>query len=231
MRRLSHMSLALLLLAVFTAVGVSASASGPADLPYTAIDVGCAQAGPTAGQAVIPITATNVGGDGVVGFQLNLNYNHSTMSFVSIANGSSVSALGCSFTTSRIGTVGDVDFISGTCTSSIPRPGATGASVELAKVTLNIPSAPFQVSLDVNPSGGYPTGLIGPNANTPPTGGILYPATAGQLTACTPTAVTMSGFDATSDSPAPFAAAAWPLLAGAAAVAAGGAYALLRRKS
>ena len=48
---------------------------------------------------------------------------------------------------------------------------------------------------------------------------------------CAPTAVTMSGFDATTDSPAPFAAAAWPLLAGAAAVAAGGAYALLRRKS
>lgn len=48
---------------------------------------------------------------------------------------------------------------------------------------------------------------------------------------CAPTAVTMSGFDAATDSPAPFAAAAWPLLAGAAAVAAGGAYALLRRKS
>jgi hypothetical protein len=48
---------------------------------------------------------------------------------------------------------------------------------------------------------------------------------------CVPTAVTMSGFDAATDSPAPFAAAAWPLLAGAAAVAAGGAYALMRRKS
>lgn len=48
---------------------------------------------------------------------------------------------------------------------------------------------------------------------------------------CAPTAVTMSGFDAATESPAPFAAAAWPLLAGAAAVAAGGAYALLRRKS
>jgi len=48
---------------------------------------------------------------------------------------------------------------------------------------------------------------------------------------CAPTAVTMSGFDATTDSPVPFAGAAWPLLAGAAAVAVGGAYALLRRKS
>jgi len=46
-----------------------------------------------------------------------------------------------------------------------------------------------------------------------------------------PTAVTMTGLDAASSSAAPFAAAAWPLLAGAAAVAAGGAYALLRRKS
>lgn len=48
---------------------------------------------------------------------------------------------------------------------------------------------------------------------------------------CGPTAVTMSDFNVTAASPAPFAAAAWPLLAGAAAVAAGGAYALLRRKS
>lgn len=48
---------------------------------------------------------------------------------------------------------------------------------------------------------------------------------------CVPTAVTMTGLDAASSSAAPFAAAAWPLLAGAAAVAAGGAYALLRRKS
>jgi len=48
---------------------------------------------------------------------------------------------------------------------------------------------------------------------------------------CGPTAVTMSGFDAAAGSAAPFAAAAWPLLAGAAAVVAGGAYALLRRKS
>jgi hypothetical protein len=48
---------------------------------------------------------------------------------------------------------------------------------------------------------------------------------------CEPTAVTMAGFDTTTDSPAPFAATAWPLLAGAAALAAGGAYVLLRRKS
>lgn len=231
MRQLSRISLAVLLLAVFATIGVSAAAPGPADVPYTTITVECAQAGPSAGQVVIPITAQNVGGDGVVGFQLNLDYDHSTMSFVNIASGSSVSALGCSFSTSRIGTSGNVDFISGTCTTSIPRPGATGASIELAKVTLNIPAAPFQVSLALNPSGGYPTGLIGPNANTPPTGGILYPATAGQLAACTPTAVTMSGFDAASDSAAPFVASAWPLLAGAVAVAAGGAYALLRRKS
>ncbi len=48
---------------------------------------------------------------------------------------------------------------------------------------------------------------------------------------CVPTAVTMAGFEAAADSAAPAAAAAWPLLAGLTAVVAGGAYALLRRKS
>jgi hypothetical protein len=55
--------------------------------------------------------------------------------------------------------------------------------------------------------------------------------TDGSAMCASPTAVTMSGFDAAANSPAPFAAASWPLLAGAAAVAAAGAYALLRRKS
>jgi hypothetical protein len=62
-----------------------------------------------------------------------------------------------------------------------------------------------------------------------------YTFTDGDLTdgtaMCAPTAVTMSGFDAATDSAAPFVASAWPLLAGAIAVGAGGAYALLRRKS
>jgi hypothetical protein len=47
---------------------------------------------------------------------------------------------------------------------------------------------------------------------------------------CIPTAVTVAGLEAASGSAAPFAAATWPLLAGAAALAAGGAYTLLRRK-
>lgn len=47
---------------------------------------------------------------------------------------------------------------------------------------------------------------------------------------CGPTAVTMSGMEAASNNPAPFTAAAWPALAGLGAVAAGGVYALARRK-
>lgn len=47
---------------------------------------------------------------------------------------------------------------------------------------------------------------------------------------CGPTAVTTSGMSAASSNPAPVAAASWPLLAGAGAVALGGVYALARRK-
>lgn len=47
---------------------------------------------------------------------------------------------------------------------------------------------------------------------------------------CATTAVTMSGFHATAGNAAPLVATAWPMLAGAGVLAAGGAYALLRRK-
>lgn len=119
---------------------------------------------------------------------------------------------------------GTFAWISGQCTNAIPNPGAAGANVELAVLHFSWATPqPYTVQL-VTTGVGVPTALIGPD-------NVVVPATAQQLISCIPTAVTMSGFDAATDSPAPFVASAWPLLAGAAAVAAGGAYALLRRKS
>lgn len=119
--------------------------------------------------------------------------------------------------------------VSGVCL--VPQTSVvTGDNVEVARLTFSSScsaTGTFDVDLDTGPQNDSTDmfDLLGEV--------YIFPGSAltdgGNL--CGPTAVTMSGFDATTDSPAPFAAAAWPLLAGAAAVAAGGAYALLRRKS
>jgi len=124
-------------------------------------------------------------------------------------------------------------FLNGGCTTSFPASSVTGSNVLLA--TLSFASCPsvsggFVMDLDSGDDVyGVPVAQIVDRSNSE------YFFQDSDLTdgtaMCAPTAVTMAGFDAATDSPAPFAAAAWPLLAGAAAVAAGGAYALLRRKS
>lgn len=121
--------------------------------------------------------------------------------------------------------------INGFCTTGIANNPVTGSDVLVATVTLAAcPSQSFVMDLDsgVAVFGDGVTQIVD-RAGDP------YVLTNSDLTdgtaMCVPTAVTMSGLDATSDSPAPFVASAWPLLVGAAAVAAGGAYALLRRKS
>lgn len=124
---------------------------------------------------------------------------------------------------------GNAFLLSGFCTQ-VPVGGVTGSNVTVA--TLNFTSScSVTGTFDINLS----TGPQGDSTDMFDTQNNLHLFQESDLTdgggLCAPTAVTMSGFDATTDSPAPFAAAAWPLLAGAAAVAAGGAYALLRRKS
>jgi hypothetical protein len=121
--------------------------------------------------------------------------------------------------------------INGFCTTAVPTNPVLGSDVLVATVTLsNCPAQSFVVDLDTGETvfGEGVTQIVDRF-------GDPYVLAANDVTdgapMCAPTAVTMAGFDATTDSPAPFAAAAWPLLAGAAAVAAGGAYALLRRKS
>lgn len=120
--------------------------------------------------------------------------------------------------------------INGFCSSGIANNPVTGSNVLVATVTLaSCPAQSFVMDLDTGADvfGAGVTAIVD-RAGDP------YTLTAQDLTdgtaMCAPTAVTMSGLDASSDSAAPFVASAWPLLAGAAAVAAGGAYALLRRK-
>ena len=123
--------------------------------------------------------------------------------------------------------------ISGFCTTGVPTNPVTGNNVLIATITLaSCPAGTSGFVMDLS-SGvdvfGEGVSQIVDRSNDP------YILTDADLTdgdpMCAPTAVTMAGFEATSDSPAPFAAAAWPLLAGAAVVVAGGAFALLRRKS
>ncbi len=120
--------------------------------------------------------------------------------------------------------------LDGFCTAAASGPRVTGNNVLVATLTFS------SAACTANP-GGFVVDLTAEGENTslfePDGTPYIFPPQA--LTdggACgAPSAVTMSGFDVASDSPAPFVASAWPLLAGAVAVAAGGAYALLRRKS
>ncbi len=125
---------------------------------------------------------------------------------------------------------GNAFMISGFCVQP-PASAVTGSNVTVATLTFTS-SCTTTGAFDVNLS----TGPVGDSTDMFDSTNTLHLFTEADLTdggnVCgNPTAVTMTGLDAASGSAAPFAAAAWPLLAGAAAVAAGGAYALLRRKS
>lgn len=217
------------LVALIVIVGVSVASAAPASVSFDSITSSCGVPSSNPGSdAAVVITAQNVpnvAGNGVVGFELEVEYPHAQMTLDAVTPGSSMNALaGCSPSVQIGFDDGTFAWVSGQCTNTVPNPGAAGSNVELAVLHFSLlTSQPYTVRL-VTTGVGVPTALIGPD-------NVIVNATAQQLISCVPTAVTMSGFDAATDSPAPFAAAAWPLLAGAAAVAAGGAYALLRRKS
>lgn len=156
--------------------------------------------------------------------------------------GSSWTGLNCGFASpiapnqpSGPGATGDRGvFINGSCTTSFPASSVTGDNVLLATLTFSgCPAIPGGFVMDLDSGDdvyGTSVATMFDRSNSE-----YYfqdsDLTDGSPMCASPTAVTMAGFDAATDSPAPFAGAAWPLLAGAAAVAAGGAYALLRRKS
>ena len=225
-------SLVLLLMALSPGLALMAPA---APVTYDSITVGCGYEHPSnPNQQRVAVTAQNVGGDGIAAF--NLAFQLTNVEVASVTAGSGWAApAACTTTTAGFYTPGpgvsQYYVVTGSCTSAPSVPAVTGPNVELVLLNLTAPggaplTGPYNVVLITQePNFTISTALVNP-ANQPTT------ATAGQLlAACTPTAVTMSGFEAATDSPAPFAGAAWPLLAGVAAVAAGGAYALLRRKS
>lgn len=211
---------------VVAVVGVGSAA--PAVIPVDSFTVATVDASPGT-TALVSVTAQNVGAPGARGFDIWFNYDHANLSLdvVNSEVGSTMAALGCSFGLGEVFDDGSQKLIAGFCTTQAGPP-AQGANVELIKLRFNLIGAPGTYTISIPPNIlGQPSQLTGLQNNS----GAPATYIPGQLTLGVPTAVTMAGFDATTDSPAPFAAAAWPLLAGAAAVAAGGAYALLRRKS
>ena len=190
------------------------------------------------GSVTVPITLNGLGGSGAAGFTVMLGVPVGTISLSPTCVGGPAftnPANGCFFFSCTATDVNDHSTglnlyqIDGVCAAGSP-PAITGNQLA-ATITVNRNGAPEDSHvLDALPSDGAGTftQVFDPQTilyNIPDSG-----ITDGVVNWC-PTAVTMAGFDATTDSPAPFAGAAWPLLAGVAAVAAGGAYALLRRKS
>jgi hypothetical protein len=124
--------------------------------------------------------------------------------------------------------------INGFCTTGVPNNPVTGNDVLVATVTLagcptGLPSG-FVMDLDSGDDV-FGTSVV----NFADRNNDAYYLSDSDVTdgpaMCSPTAVTMTGFNANNANPAAGGLAAmWPLLAAGAAVAAGGAYALSRRK-
>jgi hypothetical protein len=219
--RLALVTAVLVLFVLATAV---ASAS-PSAVTFDTITSSCGYDSPRPDSDVaVAITAENVGGDGAAGYEIELEFDHSQLTLDAVTAGSSMTAMNCNFNTQVGFESPPYSWVTGSCPSAVPNPAAIG-NIELVVAHFSFVGAAGPYTIQLTTTGvGVPTALLDRT-------GAATVATAQQLISCVPTAVTMSGFDATTNSAAPFAAAAWPLLAGAAAVAAGGAYALLRRKS
>lgn len=234
---LISMLVVLLILFSFSLVGAQQRAPGTPTLRWVTT-------GPTTAELRADnITDGGIAGNGAMTWDIYFRFPASVpepLPTVSVVAGPSFIAQSpCGFTTnvsmgqpSEPGGTGNRGvFINGFCAAGIANNPVTGSNVLVATVTLaSCPGQGFVMDLDTGEAvfGSGVTQL----ADRTGDGYIMTPQDLTDGTPmCAPTAVTMSGFDATTDSPAPFAAAAWPLLAGAAAVAAGGAYALLRRKS
>lgn len=123
---------------------------------------------------------------------------------------------------------GNAYLISGFCTSGRTGPAVTGSNVEVGTLTFTsscTATGSFNINLSAGPASDS-TDMFDTNND-------LYLFADSSLTdggnLCAPTAVDMSGFNANSANPAAVPSAL-PLILGGAAIAAGGAYAFLRRK-
>jgi hypothetical protein len=198
------------------------------------------------GQVSVPVNMTGVGGSGASGFTLVVGVPTGLVTLAPSCVFSGQFAASCSAISGiQICTVNDINDqgtgqnlyqVDGGCLPTgptVPAPPVLGDTLATT-ITVNRNGAPQDSHvLDLLPSDGAAsptyTQIVDPAGATynVPNAALID----GAVNWCPATAVTMSGFDAVTNNAAPFAAAAWPLLAGAAAVAAGGAYALLRRKS
>jgi hypothetical protein len=195
----------------------------PPTIPVTSITIATIDASGST-TALVPVTAQNVGSPGVRGFDLWINYDHANLSLDVATSqvGTDMAALNCGFGLGETFDDGSQKLISGFCTSGTA--SATGANLELVKLRFNLIGAAgtYPITMPANILG-QPSQLTGSQNAV----GLPQQYIPGQLTIGIPTAVELSGISA---SPAA-ASSALPLILGAAMVAAGGAYALLRRKS
>lgn len=191
------------------------------------------------------ITNGGTAGNGAISWDIYFRFPNSVNSpypTVSITAGSAWTGMSpCGFSTnvsmnqpSAPGATGDRGvFINGFCASGVPNNPVTGSDVVVATVTLTgcpTGSQGFVMDLD---SGDDVYGT--PVAQMVDRNNDAYVFSDADLTdgtaMCTPTAVTMSGFDASNATPAAGGLTAlWPLVAAGAAMVAGGAYAVSRRK-
>lgn len=222
MTRLTKALVVIGLVVALTVIGSGTALMAPAapnDVSYDSLTVGCGTGDATTQS--VPIVANNVGADGVAGFDISFSYDQTKMSITSVVAGSNYGGqANCSPTVQKLFDDGGTAYVTAACTLD-PTPAVTG---EVELMVVNFASVggdigPYTVTLLANPLG-VPTGVWGPNNNKVAPGALLN--------GCTPTSVELSDMNANSASPA--ALSLWPLLAGGAVVAAGGAFAVMRRK-
>ena len=229
-KALSVTALVVVLLLLLTSVASMQTGPGtPTLVVGTGTDTGCT------GQVSIPLTLNGISGSGAAGYTFLIGVPLSSVSFSpTCVGGPGFTGGGCTVFSCTVADVGNgttglnVFQVDGVCLSGTT-PAVTGNQLA-ATVTVLRNGAPA----DSHPLNGLATDGTGtftqvfdPQAVTYniPESGI----TDGAVNWC-PTAVTMTGFGATSANSTAAVASLWPLLAGGAAVVAGGAYALSRRK-
>jgi hypothetical protein len=218
------------ILVLLGAIPMAASAS-----PGTPVAQVACVAGGTATNAQARVDFDNITGTGAAGFTIVFtlpDVGVSATTGACVSPGAFGAIPGCNAFDCTVVNRGSGNFsIEGVCSSG--NPGNLMGNVQGPTIALTNSGAAGTKTVDLlTNAGAVVSEIFDADGDTSVfTNDRLIDGFAAFGVPCEPTAVTMAGFDATSDSPAPFAAAAWPLLAGAAAVAAGGAYALLRRKS
>ena len=192
------------------------------------------------------LTNGGTAGNGAISWDLYFRFPgtvNSPYPVVSIVPGPAWTGMSpCTFTTnvsmnqpSGANATGDRGvLINGFCTTGVPNNPVTGSNVLVATVTFaSCPAGSAGFVMDLDSGNDVFGASVVDFADRNNDAYYLSDAdmTDGSPMCASPTAVTMTGFGANNDNPAAGGVMAlWPLLAGGAAVVAGGAYALSRRK-